>query len=119
MRRAEQWGHNGQQDGVALPSCNVPSRGVDQCYLNGGEESVSESRTGAEKGTYKMPRECVLGNLTLSKSHRCVFVPVICPCLCSVQFLFLPFQPYIEEICESLRGDIFQKFMERYETLCM
>ncbi|GAB1290008.1 Beta-adrenergic receptor kinase 2 [Apodemus speciosus] len=23
------------------------------------------------------------------------------------------FQPYIEEICESLRGDIFQKFMER------
>nr|BAC33449.1 unnamed protein product [Mus musculus] len=29
------------------------------------------------------------------------------------------FQPYIEEICESLRGDIFQKFMERYAAWCV
>uniref|UniRef100_A0A0G2K9S3 G protein-coupled receptor kinase 3 n=1 Tax=Rattus norvegicus TaxID=10116 RepID=A0A0G2K9S3_RAT len=29
------------------------------------------------------------------------------------------FQPYIEEICESLRGDIFQKFMERYAARCV
>uniref|UniRef100_A0A8C9UKQ1 G protein-coupled receptor kinase n=1 Tax=Spermophilus dauricus TaxID=99837 RepID=A0A8C9UKQ1_SPEDA len=29
-----------------------------------------------------------------------------------VAFLLHPFQPYIEEICESLRGDIFQKFLE-------
>ncbi|XP_045647161.1 beta-adrenergic receptor kinase 2 isoform X2 [Ursus americanus] len=29
------------------------------------------------------------------------------------------FQPYIEEICESLRGNIFQKFMERYAMKCL
>uniref|UniRef100_A0A452FL07 G protein-coupled receptor kinase n=1 Tax=Capra hircus TaxID=9925 RepID=A0A452FL07_CAPHI len=28
------------------------------------------------------------------------------------------FQPYIEEICESLRGSIFQKFMESFTSLC-
>lgn len=25
----------------------------------------------------------------------------------------LPPQPYIEEICQNLRGDVFQKFIER------
>ena len=29
--------------------------------------------------------------------------------------LFFVFQPYIEEICNSLRGRIFDKFIERYE----
>uniref|UniRef100_A0A670JR90 G protein-coupled receptor kinase 3 n=1 Tax=Podarcis muralis TaxID=64176 RepID=A0A670JR90_PODMU len=29
------------------------------------------------------------------------------------------FQPYIEEICDSLRGKTFQMFLERYESDCM
>lgn len=63
--------------------------------------------------------ERVPGSPTWSGSHRFVFSTLTPSYLCSVQFLFSPFQPYIEEICDSLRGNIFQKFMERYETSCI
>uniref|UniRef100_A0A452FK41 G protein-coupled receptor kinase n=1 Tax=Capra hircus TaxID=9925 RepID=A0A452FK41_CAPHI len=42
----------------------------------------------------------------------CSHVSALLISLTHVEFLFHPFQPYIEEICESLRGSIFQKFME-------
>ncbi|XP_056677551.1 beta-adrenergic receptor kinase 2 isoform X2 [Monodelphis domestica] len=29
------------------------------------------------------------------------------------------FQPYVEEICDSLRGNIFQKYIERYAMKCL
>lgn len=37
------------------------------------------------------------------------------PLAWSAVYVFVPMQPYIVEICDSLRGKIFQKFIERWD----
>uniref|UniRef100_A0A8C4LUE1 G protein-coupled receptor kinase n=1 Tax=Equus asinus asinus TaxID=83772 RepID=A0A8C4LUE1_EQUAS len=86
------------------------SRQIYDTYIM--KELLSCSHVSITFYSCKMRWERVPGSPTWSGSHLFVF-STLTPCyLCSVQFLFSPFQPYIEEICDSLRGNIFQKFME-------